>query len=186
MIEQIQDRQVDVVATLQPDVADRPDGDASFDRRPGDGRRRIFAVLADCADWRLTEYLRARGELPFQDHLFARGHRSVLESRPAFTAAAMQALVWPSDADADPGAPSLRWMHQLGLELAGLEAVGRNPLDALSWVLPQRQGLFDTIGAGPYVTAKGGKQLPLERPDQQVLANLFADIERLARIASYA
>ena len=30
----------------------------------------------------------------------------------------------------------------------------------------------------PYVTAKGGKQLPLERPDQQVLANLFADIER--------
>jgi hypothetical protein len=38
----------------------------------------------------------------------------------------------------------------------------------------------------PYVTAKGGKQLPLERPDQQVLANLFADIERLARIARYA
>ena len=25
----------------------------------------------------------------------------------------------------------------------------------------------------PYVTAKGGKQLPLERPDQQVLANLL-------------
>jgi hypothetical protein len=38
----------------------------------------------------------------------------------------------------------------------------------------------------PYVTAKGGKQLPLERPDQQVLANLFADIERLARIARHA
>ena len=37
----------------------------------------------------------------------------------------------------------------------------------------------------PYVTAKGGKQLPLERPDQQVLANLFADIERLARIARH-
>lgn len=38
----------------------------------------------------------------------------------------------------------------------------------------------------PYVMAKGGQQLPLERPDQQVLVNLFADIERLSRIARHA
>ena len=38
----------------------------------------------------------------------------------------------------------------------------------------------------PYVTAKGGKHLPLERPDGQVLANLLADVDRLARIARHA
>ncbi len=148
-------RQLDVIAVADAvdDEAARSRGDMRFTRRPADGRRRVFAVLADCADWRLTEYLRARGELPFQDHLFESGHRSVLESRPAFTAAAMQALVWPAGADAPSGAPSLRWMHQLGLELAGLEAVGRNPLGALAWVLPRRTGLFETLGAGPHVTA---------------------------------
>ena len=147
------ERRLDVV--IEPRAAfpeARPVAEPA-ERRAPDGRRRVIAVLADCADWRLTEYLRARGDLPFHDHLFARGHRSVLESRPAFTAAAMQALVWPVGDEADAGAPSLRWMHQLGLELAGLEAVGRNPLDALTWLLPRRSGLFETIGAGPFVTA---------------------------------
>lgn len=119
--------------------------------RPADGRRRVFAILADCADWRLTEYLRKRGDLPFHDHLFSEGHRAVLESRPAFTAAAMQALVWPAERDVTPGV--LARIHQLGLELAGLESIGRNPVDFLSWVLPERPNLFETLGAGPVVTA---------------------------------
>jgi tetratricopeptide (TPR) repeat protein len=119
-------------------------------RRPADGRRRVFAILADCADWRITEYLRARKELPFQDHLFSEGFSAVLESRPAFTAAALQSLVWP----ARPQAPSaLGWIHRLGLELAGLESVGRNPLEWLALVLPERPNLFETLGGGERVAA---------------------------------
>ena len=37
----------------------------------------------------------------------------------------------------------------------------------------------------PYVTAKGTKQLPLERPDAQVFANLLADVDRLVEIAHH-
>lgn len=124
--------------------------DFASGRRPADGKRRVIAILADCGDWRLTQYLRERGELPFHDHLFAEGFRAVLESRPAFTAAAMQALVWPS---ANQRKGSLDWIHDLGLELAGLESVGRNPVDFLSLVLPARPNLFETLGAGPVVTA---------------------------------
>lgn len=124
---------------------------AQTKRRPADGRRRVFAILADCADWRLTEYLRARDELPFQDRLFEEGHRAVLESRPAFTAAAMQALVWPGERETQPS--TLGQIHRLGLELAGLESIGRNPVDFLSWFLPERASLFDTLGAGPVATA---------------------------------
>lgn len=130
---------------------DVPVHGATVRRAPADGRRRVFAILADCGDWRLTEYLRARGDLPFHDHLFAHGHRAVLESIPAFTAAAMQALVRPAKPQAAPGA--LARIHELGLELAGLESVGRNPVGFLSWVLPERPDLFETIGAGPVVTA---------------------------------
>ena len=134
-----------------PEVArDLDTRDFGTRRRPADGERRVIAILADCADWRLTEYLRERGELPFHDHLFSEGFRAVLESRPAFTAAAMQALVWPS---ANERRGSLDWIHDLGLELAGLESVGRNPLDFLSLVLPTRPNLFETLGAGPVVTA---------------------------------
>jgi tetratricopeptide (TPR) repeat protein len=120
------------------------------DRPAADGRRRVFAILADCADWRITEYLRERGELPFEDHLFDEGFRAVLESRPAFTAAALQSLVWPAPAR-NPG--SLGWIHHLGLELAGLESVGRNPIGWLSLLLPERPNLFETLGAGNLVTA---------------------------------
>ena len=41
----------------------------------------------------------------------------------------------------------------IGLELAGLESVGKNPLEFISWVLPERPNLFETIGAGSVVTA---------------------------------
>ena len=120
-------------------------------RRPADGTRRVFAILADCGDWRLSEYLRNRGDLPFQDQLMREGYRAVLESRPAFTAAAMRALVWPTEGHTS--ASSLDWLHQMGLELAGLESVGANPLELLSWFLPERPNLFETIGAGSVTTA---------------------------------
>ncbi|MEM9173845.1 MAG: hypothetical protein AAGC67_01310, partial [Myxococcota bacterium] len=139
-----------VVATLNAPKPG-PAHAAAVERAPADGRRRVFAILADCGDWRLTEYLRARGDLPFHDHLFEHGHRAVLESIPAFTAAAMQSLVRPAPPEVAPGA--LARLHELGLELAGLESVGVNPVGFLSWVLPERPDLFETIGAGPVVTA---------------------------------
>ncbi|MFO0689906.1 MAG: hypothetical protein U0900_14510 [Myxococcota bacterium] len=119
-------------------------------RRPGDGRRRVIAILPDCGDWRLVQYLRARGELPFHDHLLEQGHRAVLESRPAFTAAALQSLVWPAQPRVRA---TLDWIHDLGLELAGLEAVGENPVGFLGLVLPERPNLFETLGGGERVTA---------------------------------
>lgn len=119
-------------------------------RRTGDGRRRVVAILPDCGDWRLVQYLRARGELPFHDHLLEQGHRAVLESRPAFTAAALQSLVWPAKPRVRA---TLDWIHDLGLELAGLEAVGSNPVGFLGAVLPERPNLFETLGAGDRVTA---------------------------------
>ncbi|MEZ4290835.1 MAG: alkaline phosphatase family protein [Myxococcota bacterium] len=141
---------VQVVEPVLAPLPGLPGPPATAGRRPADGRRRVFAILGDCADWRVVEYLRARGELPFHDRLFAEGWRAVLTSRPAFTAAAMQSLVWP----APPGRrDALGWIHQLGLELAGLESVGRNPVEWLSWVLPERPNLFETLGRGPRTTA---------------------------------
>lgn len=119
-------------------------------RAPGDGRRRVIAILPDCGDWRLVGYLRERGELPFHGRLFEQGYRAVLESRPAFTAAALQSLVWPA---APRVRTTLDWIHDLGLELAGLEAVGRNPVGFLAAVLPERPNLFETLGGHDRVTA---------------------------------
>ena len=36
----------------------------TLERRAADGRRRVFLLLLDCGDWRIVQYLRARGELP--------------------------------------------------------------------------------------------------------------------------
>lgn len=134
------------LVAARPVAAER----AAIGRKPGDGRRRVIAILPDCGDWRLVEYLRARGELPFQTHLFDTGYRAVLESRPAFTAAALESLVWPA-------APRVRttidWIHDLGLELAGLEAVGSNPVGFLATILPERPNLFETLGGSDRVTA---------------------------------
>ena len=141
-------------ATIEIEPTLRPAAGVKTSPRPtrlaADGRRRVFAILPDCGDWRLVEYLREHGDLPFQDHLFSKGYRAVLESRPAFTAAALQSLVWPAPAH---GRSGLGWIHDLGLELAGLESIGRNPLGFLSWVLPERPNLFETLGAGSLVTA---------------------------------
>ena len=123
-----------------------------FERRerPADGRRRVFVVLPDCADWRLVQYLRARGELPVLEALLAGGFRAVLTSDPPLTAAAMEKLVWP-----ERGAEIslLGELNRLGLELGGLASIGRNPLGFLSALLPESRSLFEVVGAGPYVTA---------------------------------
>ena len=95
------------------------------DSRAADGRRRVFVVVPDCGDWRLVQYLRTRGELPVMDALLARGHRAVLASDPPLTAAAMEKLVWP---ERGRDVSFLGELNRLGLELAGLASVGRNPL----------------------------------------------------------
>lgn len=65
-----------------------------------------------------------------------------------------------------------QWLaSQDGLTMATPATVGRLSVDATRW-----KALWL-----PYVTAKGSKTLPLERPDQRVLAHLVGDIEQLVR-----
>ncbi len=118
--------------------------------REGDGRQRVFTLVLDCADWRLIQYLRARGELPLLDRLLREGYRAVLLSRPAFTAAAMEALVWP---DRGQEVSFVGLIHRMGLEIGGLASVGENPLGFLSSVLPESESLFERLGAGEHVVA---------------------------------
>jgi hypothetical protein len=47
----------------------------------------------------------------------------------------------------------LGMLQRMGLEIGGLASVGKNPLGFLSAVLPESASLFETIGAGNYVTA---------------------------------
>jgi pentatricopeptide repeat protein len=119
-------------------------------RKSGDGRRRIILLLLDCGDWRIVEYLRARGELPTLDALIQEGHRAVLDSDSPLTAAALEALVWPNRRGA---ASFVGLVHRIGIELAGLASVGENPLAALSWVLPDDEDLFSALGAGRHSVA---------------------------------
>jgi len=114
-------------------------------RRAADGRRRVAALVLDCADWQIAGYLLARGELPVLESLFAAGHRAVLRSDPPLTAAAMDALVFPLRAG---NRSFVGLLHQYGTELAGLSSVGENPLEPLAWLLPEENDLFTIIGAG--------------------------------------
>jgi hypothetical protein len=136
-------------ARAQVDVTPRRDAAVlpavARTRAPGDGRRRVALVLLDCADWRIAGYLRARGELPHFDALLRDGHRAVLDSDPPLTAAALESLVWP---EREGGGSLVGVVHRMGVELAGLESVGRNPFDLLRWVLPESSDLFATLGAG--------------------------------------
>ena len=115
-------------------------------RSAGDGRRRVFAVLLDCGEWRIVRHLLERGELPAFRQLLASGWSGVMESVPAYTAAALQSITWP---DPRLRISLLALVHQLGDEVAGLASVGRNPWDGLDQVLPARPNLFRTVGAGP-------------------------------------
>lgn len=110
-----------------------------------DGNRRVWVVLLDCGDWRITSYLRQRGELPSLQALFAQGWRAGLLQDPPFTAAAMEALTQPALRRSASFPNSL---NQIGLELAGLSSVGSNPFSALKFVLPEVGDLFASVGAG--------------------------------------
>jgi hypothetical protein len=199
--------------TLQPRPADtvrvdvalrppRPPGRAALSRHPGDGRRRVVLLLLDCGDWRLISYLRQRGELPTLDALLRSGHRAVLDSDPPLTAAALEALVWP---DRRGGASLVGQLHRVGVELAGLASVGRNPLSGLSWFLPESDELFATLGAGPHrvanlLLAHGGMhagrhgeitgpdgqrhQLPLSRSARDLSAAERRDFPGLAGVTT--
>ncbi|HEY8155826.1 MAG TPA: alkaline phosphatase family protein [Myxococcota bacterium] len=125
--------------------APRAPGRAALTRRPGDGHRQVALLLLDCADWRIVQYLRARGELPVLDALLRSGTRAVLESDPPLTAAALESIVWP---DRRSTASFAGIVHQLGTELAGLASIGENPFDALRWVLPEERDFFSVVGAG--------------------------------------
>jgi hypothetical protein len=128
----------------------RPPARATLARRPGDGRLRVALLLLDCADWRIIQYLRARGELPVLSGLLEIGYRAVVASDPPLTGAALESLVWPHRR----GATSfVGLVHRLGVELAGLASIGDNPFSALSWLLPETPDLFATIGAGPFSAA---------------------------------
>jgi len=115
----------------------------SLSRRPGDGHRRVVLLLLDCGDWRIVQYLRARGELPVLGELLRTGHRAVLESDPPLTAAALEALVWPTRRS-DVSFVGL--VHRVGVELAGLASVGENPFARLEWLLPEAEDLFSELG----------------------------------------
>jgi len=136
-------REIEIRPAPARDAAPAPP--ASLARAPGNGHRRVAVVLLDCGDWAITQYLRARGDLPVFDALVRSGYRAVLESDPPLTAAALEALVWP---DRRTGASIAGTFYRFGVELAGLESVGSNPFEALSWVLPETQSLFAAVGAG--------------------------------------
>lgn len=134
---------VEVLARARP--APQLDTAVVLSRRAGDGRRRVALVVLDCADWRIVQYLRARDELPVLDALLASGHRAVLDSDPPLTAAALEALVWPHRRG-DASFAGL--LHRLGTEVSGLASVGENPLEWLTWILPESEDLFSVVGAG--------------------------------------
>jgi hypothetical protein len=123
---------------------------AASARGAGDGRRRVFGIVLDCGDWRLVQYLRARRELPFLDGMLRTGHRAVLDSFPPLTATAMESLVWPGRGRQ---ITFLGLVHHLGVELAGLASVGRNPVNFLAGLQPEGRSLFETVGAGEHVAA---------------------------------
>jgi len=128
----------------------RPPLRAILHRKPADGHRRVLLIMLDCGDWRLTQYLRARSELPVLDGLLSVGFRSVLDSDPPLTAAALEALVWP---ERRGGASFVGLVHQLGVEIAGLASVGENPFGALSWRLPEDEDLSAVVGSKEHSAA---------------------------------
>jgi hypothetical protein len=128
----------------------RPPARAALSRRPADGRRRVALLLLDCADWRIIQYLRTRGELPVLSGLLESGYRAVVLSEPPLTGAALESMVWPRR---DGATSFVGLVHRFGVELAGLASIGENPFHAFSWLLPETTDLFSTIGAGPFSAA---------------------------------
>jgi len=112
-------------------------------RSPPDGVRRIVVVILDSGDWRLAGYLRQRGEMPVLHALLAQGFRAPIVQYPAYTASAMAALTAPA-AQTSAAFPAV--VHQLGMELAGLASVGKNPFEPLAVLFPKNADIFTTLG----------------------------------------
>lgn len=138
-------RRLEVRVERGTDEPARTEGSPPRPRLAADGRRRVFVVLLDCADWRFVQYLRARGELPLIDALVRRGRSGVVASRPAYTAVALDALVRPQKKRT---ISPFGMLHQLGSEIGSNWFVGKNPVAALAWLLPESPTLFETVGAG--------------------------------------
>ena len=88
--------------------------------------------------------------------------------------------IWQLEAAGNTPAPQPVWdavnlwlAAQDGLMMATPATIGQLAVDATRW-----KALWL-----PYVNAKGSKALPLERPDQRVLAHLVGDIEQLVQRA---
>ena len=88
--------------------------------------------------------------------------------------------IWQLEAAGNTQAPQPVWdavnlwlAAQDGLMMATPATIGQLAVDATRW-----KALWL-----PYVNAKGSKALPLERPDQRVLAHLVGDIEQLVQRA---
>lgn len=134
---------VDAGAPGDRPVPTAPPSPWSFAPRPADGQPRVYVLILDCGDWRLIRYLQARGELPALSALEAAGRAGVLTSVPAMTGTAMEKLTRPRVAGT---MTLLSYAHHLGAELGGLSSVGKNPLEALSWVLPDNPYILDLVG----------------------------------------
>jgi hypothetical protein len=169
--------------------------------RPADGKTRIALVIWDCADWRLVRYLQARGELPVLRSLMETGTRAVVRSTPAYTAAAMEALVHPEGPGSSGVLPAL---HEIGAEIRERRSVPLNPLEPLAWFVPQRDdtaehfargdrrvvsllfshGVLDASRQGEVLGPRGARaeklQLaafrPLDEREQRLLPNLKTSI----------
>ena len=143
----VEGRTVDVAIEARPPTTARS---FAAQQGPRDGRRRVFLVILDSADWRLVTYLMARGELPAMAHMYQRGLHAVLDSNPAFTAAAMKTLTRPDE-------PRLLTMpialHGLGEQLTTFFQLGDNPVGALAAVVPNEPDLFSVLSRGDRVVA---------------------------------
>jgi hypothetical protein len=135
----------EVEVAIRPNLPRRALAPYTPARSAADGRRRVALLLLDCGDWRITQYLRNRGELPVLDTLLREGRSAVLYSDPPLTAAALEAMVWPGRR---AGTSFVGVVHRMGVELAGLASIGDNPFQALSWVMPASDDLFSVLGAG--------------------------------------
>ena len=139
-----------VTVDARPDSPPAAPPPFELKRLPADGRRRVYTLVLDCVDWRLVRLMDARGELPALAALERAGLAGVLTSEPAFTGVAMEKLAHPRTRE---GITFLGFLHHLGVEAAGLEAVGTNPLEGLGWVLPDSPYLVDVVGAADRVAA---------------------------------
>ncbi len=133
------------VAVEVQECIEQPKG-VGHENGRGDGRRRVFLVVLDCADWRIMRYLQARSELPFIDWVLSRGVTAVLSSNPPFTAAAIRKLAYPIRR----ANTFLGTVFQIGSEIEALNFVEASPFRALDWFLPSSSNIFEVMGSGDH------------------------------------